>query len=128
MAEHHVNVLIIDEDAVFLEEAVTELSGHFTVYTSTTGGEGLKLCAQLRPQVVIVDTGISDIPFPEFLDHLKGLDGAVLRIATSHDYSAIEEVVQAIDTVHIHKFFRKPVNYFDLVESINARTVILLAL
>ena len=123
MTEHRVKVLIIDEEAAFLEEAVTELSGHFTVYTSATGGDGLKLFADLRPQVVIVDAGISDIPFPDLLDHLKGLDGAVLRIATSHDYSAIEKVVQAIDTAHIHKYFRKPVNYIDLVESINARTV-----
>ena len=123
MAEHRVNVLIIDEDAAFLEEAVAELSGHFTVYTSATGGDGLKLCAQLRPQVVILDAGISDIPFPDLLDYLKGLDGAVLRIATSYNYSAIEKVVQAIDTAHIHKYFRKPVNYSDLVESINARTV-----
>ena len=64
MTEHRVKVLIIDEDAGFLEEAATELSGHFTVYTSSTGGDGLKLFAQLRPQVVIVDAGISDIPFP----------------------------------------------------------------
>ena len=123
MTEHRVKVLIIDEDAGFLEEAATELSGHFTVYTSATGGNGLKVCAQLRPQVVIVDAGISDIPFASLLDDLKGLDGAVLRIATSYDYSAIEKVVQAIETAHIHKYFRKPVNYFDLIEIINARTV-----
>lgn len=123
MTEHRVNVLIIDEDTGFLEEVATELSGHFTVYTSATGGNGLKVFAQLRPQVVIVDAGISDIPFPDLLDHLKGLDGAVLRIATSHDYSAIEKVVQAIDTGHIHKYFRKPVNFLDLIEIINARTV-----
>ena len=123
MTEHRVKVLIIDEDTGFLEEAATELSGHFTVYTSATGGNGLKVVAQLRPQVVIVDTGISDIPFASLLDDLKGLDGAVLRIATSHDYSAIEKVAQAIETAHIHKYFRKPVNYFDLIEIINARTV-----
>jgi hypothetical protein len=123
MTEHRVKVLIIDEDAAFLEEAATELSGTFTVYTSATGGNGLKVFADLRPQVVIVDAGISDIPFPSLLEDLKGLDRAVLRIATSHDYSVIEKVVQAIDTVHIHKYFRKPVNYFDLIEVINARTV-----
>jgi len=123
MTEHRAKVLIIDEDTGFLEEAATELSGHFTVYTSATGGNGLKAFAQLRPQVVIVDAGISDIPFPSLLDDLKGLDGAVLRIATSQDYSAIEKVVQAIDTGHIHKYFRKPVNYFDLIEIINARRV-----
>ena len=123
MTEHHVKVLIIDEDTGFLEEAATELSDHFTVYTSATGGNGLKVFAQLRPQVVIVDAGISDIPFASLLDDLKGLDGAVLRIATSHDYNAIEKVVQAIETAHIHKYFRKPVNYFDLIEIINARTV-----
>jgi hypothetical protein len=123
MTEYRVKVLIIDEDTDFLAEAATELSRHFTVYTSATGGDGLKLFEQLRPQVVMVAAGIPDTPLTKLLDNLKGLDGSALRIATSHDYSAIEKVVQAIDTGHIHKYFRKPVNYFDLVESINARTV-----
>ena len=123
MTEHRVKVLIIDEDAAFLEEAVTELSGHFTVYTSVTGVNGLKIFAQQRPPVVIADAGIPDIPFSSLLDDLKGLDATVLRIATSRDYRAIEEVVQAIDTGLIYKHFRKPVNYFDLIEIINARTV-----
>lgn len=123
MTERRVTILIIDKDVVFLEEAVTELSGHFTVHTSAAGGDGLKMFVQLRPQVVIVDAGISDIPFPDFIENLKGLDGAVLRIALSSDYNEIEKVVQAIDTGHIHKYFRKPLNYSDLAESINARTV-----
>jgi hypothetical protein len=46
MTEHRVRVLIIDEDTGFLEEAAAELSGHFTVYTSATGGNGLKVCAE----------------------------------------------------------------------------------
>jgi len=123
MTERRVKVLIIDENAGFLEEAATELSGHFTVYTSASGGDGLKVCARVRPQVVIVDAGVSDVSFPDLLDDLKGLDGAVLRIATSRDYSGIEEVVQAIETTHIHKYFRKPVNYLDLIEIINAKTM-----
>ncbi|MEI7635967.1 MAG: hypothetical protein WCJ37_01565 [Syntrophus sp. (in: bacteria)] len=123
MTEHRVKVLIIDEDAAFLEEAVAEMSGHFTVYTSETGANGLKIFAQLRPPVVIVDAGISDIPFSSLLDDLKGLDATALRIATSQDYRAIEAVVQAIDTGLIYKYSRKPINYFDLVEIINARTV-----
>jgi hypothetical protein len=123
MTEHRIKVLIIDKDVVFLEEAVTELSDHYTVFTSDTGVDGLKIFAQLRPPVVIVDAGISDIPFSSLLDDLKGLDATALRIATSSDYSAIEEVVQAIDTGFIYKYFRKPLNYFDLIEIINARTV-----
>ena len=123
MTQHGVKVLIIDEDAGFLEEAAAELSGHFTVYTSTTGGNGLKLFAQLRPQVVIVDAGISDIPFTGLLEDLKGLGGAILRIATSRNYSAMETLMQAIVTRHIHNFFRKPMNYLDLIGIINARTV-----
>jgi response regulator RpfG family c-di-GMP phosphodiesterase len=62
------------------------------------------------------------MPFTGLLDDLKRLDATVLRIATSRDYQAIGEVVQAIDTGLIYKYFRKPVNYFDLIEIINART------
>ena len=123
MTEHRVKILIIDEDAAFLEEAMAELSGHFTVYTSVNGVNGLQIFVQRRPPVVIVDAGISDIPFSNLLEDMKGLDATVLRIATSRDYRAIEEVVQAIDTGLIYKYFRKPVNYFDLIEIINARTV-----
>ncbi|MEI6666947.1 MAG: hypothetical protein WCP29_02240 [Acidobacteriota bacterium] len=123
MSAHSVKVVVIDKDPGFLEEATAELSGHFAVYTTATAGEGLKLCAQLRPQVVIADSGMSDVTFTDFLSDLKGLDAGGLRIATSRDYSAIENVMQAIDTSHIHKYFRKPVNFFDLVDIINARTV-----
>ena len=123
MAAHRVKVVIIDGDAGFLEEAAAELSAHFTVYTSSTGEDGLKLCAQVRPQVVIADSGVTDVSFADLLTDLKGLDAAVLRIATSRDYSAIENVMQAIDTSHVHKYFRKPIDFFDLVEIINARTV-----
>jgi len=122
MTGHLVKVLIIDEDTVFLEEAVNELSGRFMVSTSATGGKGIKVFKELRPQVVIVDTGISDIPFPRLIDELKFLDGAVLRIAVSRDYSTIDEVVEAIDTAGVHSYFRKPLNYFDLIQVINART------
>ena len=104
MTEYRVKVLIIDGDTDFLVEAATELSQHFTVYTSDTGENGLKLLVQLRPQVVIVDSGISDMSFLSLLDDLKGLDGAVLRIAISQDYSAIEQVVQAIDTELLEKY------------------------
>ena len=123
MSAHRVKVLIIDEDAGFQEEATAELSDHFAVYSSSTAGEGLKLCAQVRPQVVIADAGVADMAFSDLLTDLKGLDAGVLRIATSRDYSTIENVMQAIDTSHVHKYFRKPVNYFDLVDVIDARTV-----
>ena len=55
MNENRVKVLIIDGDSGFLEEVKTELADYFTVYNSLTGGEGLKVFAQLRPQVVMVD-------------------------------------------------------------------------
>ena len=83
MNENQVKVLIIDGDPGFLEEAKTELANYFTVYSSSTGDNGLKVFTQLRPQVVIVDAGITDIPFPDLVEDLKGLDGTVLRIATS---------------------------------------------
>jgi hypothetical protein len=123
MSGNRVKVLIIDGDSGFLEEVKTELSNYFTVYGSLTGGDGLKVFAQLRPQVVIVDAGTMDIPFPDLVEDLKGLDGAVLRIATSSDYRDIENVMAAIESAHVHQYFRKPINYTELIELINARTV-----
>jgi two-component system NtrC family sensor kinase len=61
------NILIVDDSPTFREELRRMLEGaNYVVHAATTGEEGLKLAASLRPQAILVDSV------------MPGIDGATL--------------------------------------------------
>ncbi len=115
MGQESVRVLIVDEDAAFLREAVMELSGHFSVCACPSGDHALRVYEAFRPQVVLLDGDIKDIPFTLLLEKLQERNGALQWIATSGSADSLKDVRQALSGRRIDRILRKPFSFPDLI-------------
>jgi PAS domain S-box-containing protein len=112
-------VLVIDDnvDAAETLQALVELHGHRCVVAN--GGEaGLKLAAEILPDIVLLDIGLPGMNGYEVARRLRGtalLDGVLLVAVTG--YAAEEDRQRALDAgfdVHLSK----PVSYEQLLQRV----------
>ncbi len=114
-------VLIIDEDQGFLQTAKDELKNSYKVEVTNSGKDGIYQFRTFEPNVVILDSKVSDISFVELMRKFRKIDHNVIRIVVSDDFSKIDSVLEAINEVHVHNYFRKPLNFSDLRTTIQAK-------
>jgi diguanylate cyclase (GGDEF)-like protein len=104
------HLLIVDDDpsAVMLLANLLDQVG--TIHVTTRGSEALKLAAEIRPDVVLLDIEMPDVDGLEVCRQIKAhtdLTDTLVLFVTSHGESALEAhalTAGAIDVIH------KPVN------------------
>lgn len=86
-------VLIVDDHAGFRASARTLLTseGYDVVGEAEDGSEALRLTAELRPQLVLLDVHLPDLDGFEVTERLREIEDPPAVILTSgrHDYSAV---------------------------------------
>jgi DNA-binding NtrC family response regulator len=68
------NVLLVDDEAVFLPEQVRQALPDHTVTVATTGFEGLAAIRAARPDVVLLDLGLPDRSGLEVYEDIRTVD------------------------------------------------------
>jgi len=89
-------VLVIDDEPQILRALRINLSVRgYDVHTAATGAEALKVAAEHKPDVVILDLGLPDISGIEVLEGLRGwLSAPVIVLSARTDSS---DKVEALD-------------------------------
>ena len=104
-------------------EATSELLRHqgFTVFDAATGGEGLRLVAELKPHLVLLDVKLPDISGHEVCRRLKADRSTapipVLQISAS--YTTSPDRVRGLDS-GADAYLAKPVEPDELVATVKA--------
>ncbi len=99
-------ILVIDDDASIRESVEMFLHDKgLDVDTAETGGQGLQICIQTNPQVVILDIRLPDL---SGLDVLRGImasrpDTKVIMITAFHDMETTIEAMRHGAYDYIHK-------------------------
>lgn len=70
-AEHPVILIVEDEDAIRRFLRISLEAHGFTVLESRRAGDGLQLCAEHKPALVVLDLGLPDMEGHEFILRLR---------------------------------------------------------
>jgi two-component system KDP operon response regulator KdpE len=86
MPKHFTQVLVVDDEPLIVRflQYNLRLAG-YTVYTATTGTEGLRLADTQSPELVLLDLGLPDIDGLEVLRQLRRRADMPVIIITARD-------------------------------------------
>lgn len=115
-------VLLVDDDEALLAvfEAVFKKDG-FEVVTALTGEEGLNKAKLERPDIILLDQVMTDIPGNEVLIKLKGdEDTKAIPVIILSNFSQQELVDKALEQGAIDYLFKYQVEPKDVVEKVKS--------
>ena len=89
-------ILVIDDEEVVLDSCLAILAGGgYDITTATNGEEGLRLAAELSPDLVFVDVKMPGIPGMEVLERLRAADPTTVAIVIT-GYATVSLAVEAM--------------------------------
>ena len=89
-------ILVIDDEEVVLDSCLAILAGSgYETTTATNGEEGLRLAAELSPDLVFVDVKMPGIPGMEVLERLRVADATTVAIVIT-GYATVSLAVEAM--------------------------------
>lgn len=109
-------ILVIDDDYGITTSISRLLEDKYSVFSATSGYEGLWRAKELLPDLVLLDLKLPDIWGMEVLERLKELDSDIPVIVMTA-YGRVEEAVQAIK-LGAADFITKPFDNDKLRENI----------
>ena len=91
-----VHLLLIEDDATIRAALIRALGeqGH-AVSSASTGGKGLQIAVQERPDLVVLDLGLPDLDGREVLSMLRAVTDVPVIVATARDGDP--EIVAALE-------------------------------
>lgn len=113
------DVLYVEDNAsnVLLVERLLARRGGARLLTASTGREGLRLAAQSRPDLVLLDLHLPDLPGLVVLERLRGLPGMaavpLLVLTADATASAHERALAAgaedvlVKPLDVARFYRR---------------------
>jgi DNA-binding NtrC family response regulator len=111
MSTEQTRVLVIDEDRSFLAELESSLSQECEVKTADNTKDAHLVFQTFKPNTVILDVSVArDSSFVDFFSSIRREDRNVIRIVTSSDYTNLENIMDAINRAHVHKYLKKPID------------------
>ncbi|MFH1329515.1 MAG: response regulator [Actinomycetota bacterium] len=89
-------ILVIDDEEVVLDSCLAILAGGgYETTTATNGEEGLRLAAEVSPDLVFVDLKMPGIPGMEVLERLRTADPTTVAIVIT-GYATVSLAVEAM--------------------------------
>ena len=114
------HILIVDDEKNILEALRRVLSEEpFEVVTATSGGEGLALLETHPIKVVISDERMPGMSGSDFLQLVQGRFPETVRIMLT-GHASLEAAMRAVNYGDIFRFFTKPWNDLELIQTIHA--------
>lgn len=113
-------VLLIDDEPEVLRSTGRALeSGGFAVMTAAEGTEGLRLASRHRPDMVVLDLGLPDLPGEAVLAALLA-EGSGRRVLVLSRAGEVRPVVRGLDAEAVD-FLPKPFGVNELVARVRLR-------
>lgn len=111
----NITVLYIEDEDI-IREQITYFFKRFVkkFYTGKNGLEGIEICKEIRPDIIITDI---QMPKMNGLDMIKALDLPDVPVIVTTAYSDIEYFLKAIE-LNINKYVIKPIDLIELVTSV----------
>lgn len=111
-------ILLVEDEAQIRKFLRISLEAHgFTIIEARLAGEGLKLCADEKPDLVILDLGLPDMDGQEFISRLR--EWSLLPIIVLSVRSDEAEKVEALDA-GANDYVTKPFGISELMARIRA--------
>ena len=119
MSVHKVLVIASDEANMEIITQVIAMRADLALMTAPNGQVGMELAAACRPEVVVMDTELSDISAREVLGLLRGnlLTSHIPVVALSADASQTQ--VDAGLQAGFYRYLTKPYKLTDLLDAID---------
>lgn len=109
-------ILVVEDDAHIRKFLRISLEAHgYGVHEARLGEDGLRLCAELQPQLVILDLGLPDIDGQQFIRQLR--EWSQVPIIVLSVRAAEAEKVQALDA-GANDYVTKPFGISELMARI----------
>jgi signal transduction histidine kinase len=106
-------ILYIDDEVENLEAFRDEFEDYFTIYTASTGAEGLRILGQEPIALLLADQRMPVMTGVEVLEQAQEIDPRVLRILITA-YADIEVVIDSINKGNVYRYFKKPWEHEDI--------------
>lgn len=100
-------LLIVDDEPDNLEALRRQLRNHYTVETTTSGAEALRLLQQKTFNVIISDQRMPQVTGVELLEKAQRICPDTTRILLT-GYSDLDAVIQAINRGNVYRYIPKP--------------------
>ena len=112
-------ILIVDDDAVLLEDCKVGLGSLYSLDVAMSGEEGLKAIKKNGPYVVVIaDINMNGMNGIEFLSIVSEMDPDTIRIIITGNAN-LDFAMDAINKGNIFRFLTKPVTHEDLISIID---------
>ena len=106
-------ILYIDDEVENLEAFRDEFEEYFTIYTASTGAEGIRILTRERIALVLADQRMPVMTGVEVLEQAQKIDPTILRILITA-YADIEVVIDSINKGNVYRYFKKPWEHEDI--------------
>lgn len=101
------SILIVDDEKDNLEALQRTLRNQFTVVTTTSPFDALKLVQKQEFSVVVSDQRMPEMTGVELLEKIKGITPRSTRILLT-GYTDLDSVIGAINRGHVYRYIGKP--------------------
>lgn len=110
------NLLIVDDDALWLKLMVDTLGKHFHIVTATSGKEALEIIKSgFNPGVILSDLNMPNMNGIELLKTAMQYVPDAIRIIVSAS-SNLQEIIDALNQSRAYMYLLKPVDQLNLVQ------------
>src|SRR5215467_5301006 len=110
-------VLVIDDETLTLKTISRGLAGEgFEVFTAASGEDGLKIFAEEKPELTLLDIVLPGIDGVEVLRHIKAASPASIVVMMSA-YHMVDRAVEAMK-LGAHDYLIKPFHLADLTATL----------
>jgi len=112
--------LLIEDDiaAITVMQSAFELvRPDIKVIATSRAIEGIKLCRQISPDIVIMDLGLPDMDGPDIVREIRAFSGVPIMIASARDIDEIPRDILQMDSV---EYFAKPFDLGGFMERLGA--------
>ncbi len=113
------HILIIDKDQASLEMLADAISSttQNEIRTATTGEEGLKMAREWKPEIILVDNDLDDVPGVKILEEVNtipDLSASVILMSKEVD----REMRIIAFSYSAHDFLHKPIEILELLQKL----------
>jgi two-component system response regulator HupR/HoxA len=106
-------ILVVDDEAGVVESLDFALRDDYTVFTATSGEEGLGILEREDIDLVIVDEWMPGMRGAEFLERAVAIRPQAVRMLITGQ-TDLESVIRAINDGRIYRYIKKPWDIADL--------------
>ncbi len=107
------SILYVDDEPNNLNVFRSSFFKKYTLYTATSGREGIKIMEEQQIHLVITDQVMPEMTGLEFLESIKDLQPDTPRMILS-GYSDVSDILKAVNEYNIFQYTTKPWNRHNL--------------